>query len=315
MIFIGMAAYQITPFSTSSPIHFNTFQFSQSHHTHTSLSLSLPFFFFFFLVTINTFPPSPWIVRVIGAFADRIRCYIYTCFCFPFETASMCYAFIAACECRTRLEEMLHKPEHQRNLIELDVDDLVNSVKDFDDVFWALQYMGTVGVRSRPLSPTAAEIPGSEWTGRFKIKGIRRIPTTKLDQVKSYIREKCGVLATFRINQDFYSHSVAMPYERDRSTADNGFHNVCLTGYDDNKGIWSFLNSFGADWGKNGFGKIRYNHVVQYVVPIFMDEEILPSYENVQLPNDPAPPPVASTSSSSCDAQEHQTRRRFGRQH
>ncbi|RYR43617.1 hypothetical protein Ahy_A08g040034 [Arachis hypogaea] len=231
--------------------------------------------------------------------------------CICGQNPSMCYAFIAACECRTRLEEMLHKPEHQRNLIELDVDDLVNSVKDFDDVFWALQYMGTVGVRSRPLSPTAAEIPGSEWTGRFKIKGIRRIPTTKLDQVKSYIREKCGVLATFRINQDFYSHSVAMPYERDRSTADNGFHNVCLTGYDDNKGIWSFLNSFGADWGKNGFGKIRYNHVVQYVVPIFMDEEILPSYENVQLPNDPAPPPVASTSSSSCDAQEHQTRRRY----
>ncbi|MED6112175.1 hypothetical protein PIB30_059321 [Stylosanthes scabra] len=231
--------------------------------------------------------------------------------CICGQNPSMCYAFIAACETRQRLEEILHKPEDQRNLLELDVDDLVKSVQDFDDVFWALKYMGTVGARSRPQSsPT-----GSEWTGRFKIKGIRRIPTNKIDQVKSYIREKCGVVATFRINQDFYSNSVAMPYDRDRSSAERGLHNVCLTGYDDAKGIWSFLNSFGADWGNKGFGKIRYDRVVQYVVPIFMDEEILGSYENVQLPHDPPPPPVASTSSGSCDAEEHRNRVRSGRRH
>ncbi|XLR41548.1 hypothetical protein S83_026208 [Arachis hypogaea] len=231
----------------------------------------------------------------------------YPCSCG--RNPSMCYAFIAACESRLRVEEIIHKPENQRNLVELDVDDLVKSVKDFDDVFWALQYMGTVGVRSRPLSPTGDEIPGSEWTGRFKIKGIRRIPTTKIDEVKSYIQEHCGVLVTFPINQDFYSRSVAMPYERDRSTADLGFHNVCLVGFEDRKRTWMFQNSFGANWGDEGYGKIRYDRVVQYVVPIFMDEEILPSYDNVQLPNDPAPHPVASTSSSSCDAEQHQTRR------
>ncbi|KAL4293275.1 hypothetical protein HN51_043754 [Arachis hypogaea] len=237
----------------------------------------------------------------------------YSCVCG--QNPSMCYAFIGACASRLRMEELFHKPEDQWNLIELDVHDLVKSVKDFDDVFWALQYMGTVGVRSRPLSPTGDEIPGSEWTGRFKIKGIRRIPRTKMEEVKSYIREKGTVLATIRINLDFYSDSVAMPYERDRSSPSNGFHNVCLVGYDDGKGIWQFQNSFGTKWGKNGFGKIRYNRVVQYVVPIFMNEEILDTYENVQLPNDPAPPPppVASTSSSS--SCEHQTRTRFGRRH
>ncbi|MED6191600.1 hypothetical protein PIB30_001879 [Stylosanthes scabra] len=224
----------------------------------------------------------------------------------------MCYAFRAACESRIRME-LPQKPEDQRNLFELDVNDLVRSVNDFDDVFWLLHYMGTVGARSRPLSPTGKEIPGSEWTGRFKIKGIRRIPTNKIEQVKSYIPEKGGVLATFRINQDFYSHSVAMPYDRDRSSAERGVHNVCLIGYDDTKGIWMFQNSFGTNWGREGFGEIRYDRVLQYVVPIFMDEEILPSYENVQLPNDPPPLPVASTSSSSCDAQEHRNRTRFGR--
>ncbi|MED6225525.1 hypothetical protein PIB30_094507 [Stylosanthes scabra] len=144
----------------------------------------------------------------------------YPCLCG--KNPSMCYAFIVACESRLRVEEILHKPEDQHKKIELDVHDLVKSVKDFDDVFWALQYMATVGVRSRP------KIPGSEteWTGRFKIKGIRRIPTTKIDEVKTYIRDKCGVLVTIHINADFYSRSVAMPYERDRRTLDVGFHNV-----------------------------------------------------------------------------------------
>ncbi|MED6225524.1 hypothetical protein PIB30_094506 [Stylosanthes scabra] len=224
----------------------------------------------------------------------------------------MCYAFVGACGSRICMEES-GKPEDQRNLVELDMKDLVRSVNDFDDVFWALQYMGTVGARSRPLSPTGKEIPGSEWTGRFRIKGIRRIPTTKIEQVKSYIPEKGGVLATFRINQDFYSDSVAMPYDRDRSSAERGLHNVCLVGYDDNKGTWEFQSSFGINWRDKGFGKIRYDRVLQYVVQIFMDEEILGSYENVQLPNDPPPPPVASTSSSSCDAGEHRNRTRFGR--
>lgn len=37
-----------------------------------------------------------------------------------------------------------------------------------------------------------------------------------------------------------------------------GYHAVCVVGYDDSDGCWIVKNSWGKDWGDNGFFKIRY---------------------------------------------------------
>ena len=49
----------------------------------------------------------------------------------------------------------------------------------------------------------------------------------------------------------------------------NGGHAMCLIGYDDNKGDGAFLimNSWGSDWGQDGFFWIRYKDF-----PIHVDE-------------------------------------------
>ena len=50
-----------------------------------------------------------------------------------------------------------------------------------------------------------------------------------------------------------------------------GYHAVSLVGWDDNyqgedslgdytKGAWIFKNSWGTDWGDNGFGYLAYQH-------------------------------------------------------
>jgi len=62
------------------------------------------------------------------------------------------------------------------------------------------------------------------------------------------------------------SGNVALPGPRDRQT---GGHAVCCVGYDDNhvigdcKGAFIFANSWGAQWGENGFGHLPYEYVRQ----------------------------------------------------
>ena len=40
-----------------------------------------------------------------------------------------------------------------------------------------------------------------------------------------------------------------------------GTHLICLIGYDDNKNAFKFINSWGTDWGINGYGWISYDLV------------------------------------------------------
>jgi GNAT superfamily N-acetyltransferase len=69
----------------------------------------------------------------------------------------------------------------------------------------------------------------------------------------------CGpVLASFEItNEWFTAPGGAIPTP---STADQyvAAHSVLLVGYDDSKGHFKFMNSWGADWGDKGFGYLPY---------------------------------------------------------
>ncbi|MBY0414480.1 MAG: C1 family peptidase [Bdellovibrionales bacterium] len=47
--------------------------------------------------------------------------------------------------------------------------------------------------------------------------------------------------------------------------ADCGGHSILLTGYDLDKKVFFFKNSWGAKWGKNGFGTITFNTVDRYI--------------------------------------------------
>lgn len=48
-----------------------------------------------------------------------------------------------------------------------------------------------------------------------------------------------------------------------------GGHSVILTGYDMDKKVFMFKNSWGAKWGKNGYGTIPFDVVDQYVTGAF----------------------------------------------
>lgn len=48
------------------------------------------------------------------------------------------------------------------------------------------------------------------------------------------------------------------------STAKVGSHAVTMLGYDDNAGLFTFQNSWGAEWGDRGFGYLPYGFFDRY---------------------------------------------------
>lgn len=69
----------------------------------------------------------------------------------------------------------------------------------------------------------------------------------------------CGpVQASFEITNDWFTAPggvIPTPSDADQYIA---AHSVLLVGYDDSKGHFKFVNSWGADWGDEGFGYLPY---------------------------------------------------------
>ena len=103
-----------------------------------------------------------------------------------------------------------------------------------------------------------------------KLNDYHRIQQTNVEQIKSYLRGNCPVV----IGMDVYaggkgnslntrfldSNGVIMinNFKNDYAVAG---HAMCIVGYDDalSGGAFKIVNSWGKDWGKDGFCWIRYN--------------------------------------------------------
>ncbi|MED6214829.1 hypothetical protein PIB30_107173, partial [Stylosanthes scabra] len=64
-------------------------------------------------------------------------------------------------------------------------------------------------------------------------------------------------------------------------------HAVLLAGYNERRRYFNFMNNHGREFGDNGFGKIRFEDVEQFVVPVFIDD--VKDYLNMELPTDSSP--------------------------
>lgn len=86
-----------------------------------------------------------------------------------------------------------------------------------------------------------------------------------LNTIKSWLRLNKPVVFGFDVYDSFYSDSttntgvVNLPEDDDTFL---GGHEVMLVGYNDSTSRFEFMNSWGTDWGNNGFGTIPYEYVV-----------------------------------------------------
>lgn len=113
----------------------------------------------------------------------------------------------------------------------------------------------------------------------------------KVSRVKKALSEDCPVVIAMHLPSSFHQ-AQSVWNGLDVDTKKHGYHAMCVIGYDDTKNGGSFhiMNSWGTNWGDNGFVWVRYQDFAKYVdqaYEIYVKKHRYPE----PLPN-PEPKPV-----------------------
>ncbi len=112
---------------------------------------------------------------------------------------------------------------------------------------------------------------------QFKMHGFNRLSdgdrndAIDLHAIKENIAQGAPVVIGMMVGQSFMQAMVGQdlwqPADGDDNMMGFGGHAMCVVGYDDTKYGGSFLlmNSWGPDWGSNGFAWVRYNDFKTFV--------------------------------------------------
>lgn len=107
--------------------------------------------------------------------------------------------------------------------------------------------------------PTQAAV---EQAKHFKAKSWGRITSGNVDLIKRHLASGDGVVMGMPVYSDFVNLSPSNPIYGDTSgdlAKVHGYHAISIVGYDDDKEAFKIINSWGTNWGINGFGWVAYD--------------------------------------------------------
>ena len=106
--------------------------------------------------------------------------------------------------------------------------------------------------------PPPAEPPGlDDLAAQRRINHYFRVRT--VEECKLTLAYCGPVLASFEISDEWFSAPRGVIPPPSPVTQYTGAHSVLLVGYDDAKSQFTFMNSWGTDWGDDGFGYLPYD--------------------------------------------------------
>lgn len=123
----------------------------------------------------------------------------------------------------------------------------------------ALRYIQESGLPSEDSFPYVGTYvpcpPSSNKFNRYiRINGYRQIYDSR--DGKEYLYKRGPLIVGMKVFEDFFYYKEGV-YQY-TSGSFYGFHAIAVIGYDDNKGYWICKNSWGSNWGENGWFKIAY---------------------------------------------------------
>jgi len=105
---------------------------------------------------------------------------------------------------------------------------------------------------------------------QFKMRGFNRLSlgdrndAIDIRAIRENLSQGAPVVIGMMVGPSFMQEMMGkdlwIPEENDKSMMGFGGHAMCVVGYDDRKygGAFLIMNSWGPEWGNNGFGWIRY---------------------------------------------------------
>jgi len=99
-------------------------------------------------------------------------------------------------------------------------------------------------------------------------KGAYRIRTWKKlmdeEEIKEVLKRK-PLVSVMAVYQSFlhYRRGIYHPLKNDPFV---GFHCIAVVGYDDEKQAWLIRNSWGEEWGMNGYAWVKYDTCLMYAM-------------------------------------------------
>jgi C1A family cysteine protease len=185
-----------------------------------------------------------------------------------------CVAFASV----TGVKEFQDKKEYHK-LIRLSPRFLYNLCKKFDGIPFedgtypriAMKVLLNHGVCHESFWPYVSQKKGLPRKGadkdaiKFKIKAYARIKF-QLEMKRSLLING-PFLAGVRVYKSWFTEKVKrsgfvpMPKRNEDLV---GGHAICIVGYDDKSSIFKFKNSWGANWGSDGYGYLPYEYIKKY---------------------------------------------------
>ncbi len=89
-------------------------------------------------------------------------------------------------------------------------------------------------------------------------KAIKQYSVSGVENLKKQLAKGRCAAINVSVYPDFDNININNMVYDTISGKSRGRHNICVVGYDDNKKAFKFINSWGVNWGIDGFGYISY---------------------------------------------------------
>lgn len=93
----------------------------------------------------------------------------------------------------------------------------------------------------------------------YKSVQLNKISNGNIHKMKYVLNNKIAVILDIPVYPDFDGLNPSDSIYDDTTGEKRGDHAICLIGYDDDKKVFKFINSWGTKWGLNGYGYIAYD--------------------------------------------------------
>lgn len=144
----------------------------------------------------------------------------------------------------------------------------INGGKDAGSyIHEAMQLVVNQGIATLDMFPyshflTQPSQAAREEAKNFKAKSWGTIPSGDIDRMKRHLASGDAIVIGIPVYSDFVNLSPSNPIYGDASgelAEVHGYHAITVVGYDDDKQALKIINSWGPNWGINGYGWIAYD--------------------------------------------------------